>query len=129
LALVTSVSATGGGPAAWKWQNSYNLALALLLALLTLSSRFSVPWWRNALGNPVLSWIAMVSYNVYLWHAAVLEALWRRPYLPSRFVFMTPEQSWTFAIVGFALCFGVGALFTYYLERPLLRRGESSSGQ
>jgi peptidoglycan/LPS O-acetylase OafA/YrhL len=68
---------------------------------------------RQLLAWPVLLWLGLVSYGIYLWQAATLEAL----------IDLTPlhgnvfEPSLWWIPAAFAACIAAGALSWYLLER------------
>jgi peptidoglycan/LPS O-acetylase OafA/YrhL len=72
---------------------------------------------RGFLRNPVVQWIGLVSYGVYLWHEA-----WINKYLDwfDKLLFSTSVPGMVLFVVALTL---VSAAVSYsVLERPLLRR-------
>jgi peptidoglycan/LPS O-acetylase OafA/YrhL len=73
-------------------------------------------WVRRLLANPVLTWLGVVSYGVYLWHLTALSLLERwgfRDVAP-----VHPYLAWPLAAL--ALTALVAAASWYGLERPVL---------
>jgi peptidoglycan/LPS O-acetylase OafA/YrhL len=71
---------------------------------------------RHVLGNPVLLWVGVVSYGVYLWHDAVFEQA-----VTWGWVDAGPHPYVTMLAVGLAGALALAAISFYVLERPLLR--------
>lgn len=71
---------------------------------------------RRALRNPIVQWLGLVSYGVYLWHE-----LWLDRWLPwtRHHLFAAPFAT---TVGGVAALTVASAAFSYYvLERPVLR--------
>jgi peptidoglycan/LPS O-acetylase OafA/YrhL len=74
---------------------------------------------RRLLAHPVLSWLGLVSYGVFLWHLTILSLLDRwgfRGHEP-----VHPYLAWPLA--GLLIAAVVAAASWYWLERPALRLG------
>jgi len=71
---------------------------------------------RKVLAWPVLLWLGMVSYGIYLWQAATIQGLIDLTPLPGPIL----EPSLWWLPFGFAACIGAGALSWYLLERPAM---------
>jgi peptidoglycan/LPS O-acetylase OafA/YrhL len=105
----------------WLIRNGTFLAVAIFTS--ALGSLLALPAWRRVLANPVLTFLAAISYNLYLWHQVVFRwvATWSFiPHAPD----MTrgdPAWGWIVALCGLGIALGVASLVTYALERPLLR--------
>jgi peptidoglycan/LPS O-acetylase OafA/YrhL len=72
---------------------------------------------RRLLAWPVLLWLGMVSYGIYLWQAAALDAVGELTPLDVDVV----DTSLWWVPVGFAACVAAGALSWYLLERHALK--------
>jgi peptidoglycan/LPS O-acetylase OafA/YrhL len=89
-------------------------ALGMILpAVFAESGRGSV---RAVLAWPVLLWLGMISYGIYLWQAATIQGLIDLTPLPGPIL----EPSLWWIPFGFAGCIAAGALSWYLLERPVL---------
>jgi peptidoglycan/LPS O-acetylase OafA/YrhL len=99
------------------WRENWSIlgrfGLSLTFIAIALGSTFGASWWRKALGNPVLVFFSIISYNVYLWHHFIFVMMSR-----SLAAIMAPLPLTLAITLG---GFGFGAFFTYFLERPLLR--------
>jgi peptidoglycan/LPS O-acetylase OafA/YrhL len=73
---------------------------------------------RRLLGHPVLSWLGLVSYGVFLWHAPLLVNAWQNgagDVLPFSLPFVSS------LLVTAASATACAALSYYLVERPILR--------
>jgi peptidoglycan/LPS O-acetylase OafA/YrhL len=108
----------------WFIQHVLSAAVAVLLVLPAVFGHTQGGWPRRLMAWPVLAWLGIVSYGIYLWQGGwVLEA-WRqgvRDWVPSApFLVMTAVT-----LAGTVVC---AALSYYLVERPLMRwkyRGRS----
>lgn len=86
------------------------VAFLLLLPAVFGDQRGGVP--RRILANPVLAWIGLISYGIFLWHFAIASKFVRGeldlPYVPS-------------LIAITILSIAVAAVSYYLIERPILR--------
>lgn len=77
---------------------------------------------RRLLGNRVLLWVGLVSYGVYLWHAAIIAKLARLGAVDS----FSPAA---FALTALGISVLIAAVSFYAIERPSLRLGRRWSGR
>ena len=82
--------------------------------------------WRRVVANPALVWLSGISYNLYLWHEAILTQCANTGFPCAGIA--TPwavDPHWDFdffwTYVGIAVL--LAAALTYGFERPLLRLG------
>jgi peptidoglycan/LPS O-acetylase OafA/YrhL len=73
---------------------------------------------HRLLATPVLAWLGLISYGIYLWHATIVERLARTS------IGTLPTAARVTVITAAALVITVtcAAISYYALERPLLRR-------
>ncbi len=89
-----------------------DVGLALVAFLLVLPAVFGdgvkgLP--RRVLGHPLVAWIGLISYGIFLWHFAIAQEL-------------GSEMPFGLALaVTLVLSIGVAAASYYVVERPILR--------
>lgn len=93
------------------WQMRWRLAIAGLLFVLVTASTLSLPVVRRVIANPVTGFLAIISYNLYLWHLEILS-------LAQHVSLSLP--------VALVCALAVAVLVTYAVERPLLTARRSS---
>jgi peptidoglycan/LPS O-acetylase OafA/YrhL len=92
-----------------------HLAFGLIAALLLLPAVFGdraggLP--RRVLANPLVAWLGLISYGIFLWHFAISRELGAGP------VHLGPG----FLLIGtLAISIACAAASYYVVERPLLR--------
>jgi peptidoglycan/LPS O-acetylase OafA/YrhL len=104
------------------WQIDKRPLLGLAFASIALGFLLSPRWLQFALANPPLKFLAVISYNLYLYHQIVARQLlnWHiPPYTGDPHDDPAWQVNYTFA--AFAGAIGEAALVTYLFERPLLR--------
>ncbi|HMD02625.1 MAG TPA: acyltransferase [Candidatus Baltobacteraceae bacterium] len=105
------------------WQIARRSSFAASLLLLTLGSLFAYPLWQRALANPVLLFLSLISYNLYLWHQVI--GYWFVAHHIPGFVGLDPRKDpvWqlTLAAITFAAALAIATFLTFAFERPLLR--------
>ena len=105
------------------WITHDGLLLALDFTIVALGSLFAMPWWHAALANPVLVFLGLISYNLYLWHQVVArywrDLGWPRPLTPQPQDDPHWQLYYTLVIIPITIAFAT--LVTFAFERPLLR--------
>jgi len=123
LSAVTIATGEGAHQA---WHNGHRLIFGATLALLTLASIFAQAWWRAIVGNPLLVWLSVISYNLYLWNCTIVVQC-----AATGFPCSGNAAPWSlggdwgsrFFWSYIAISIAIAALVTYGIERPLLRLG------
>jgi peptidoglycan/LPS O-acetylase OafA/YrhL len=101
---------------------AHRTLLGLAFGGLAVTSCFAIRPWRAILANPVLVFLSIVSYNVYLWHTLLMIWLWKHD-VPRA---LTPnphdDDHWKlpYIALGWSLTLLVATAITYFVERPLL---------
>ncbi len=120
---VTVASGTG---AHFAWHSDHRLVFGTVMAVLTLSSLFAHPAWRRTIGNPVLVWLSVISYNLYLWHVPIKEQCAQTGFpcssIPAPW---STDANWSFHYFWsyVVLSIAIASFVTYGIERPLMARG------
>ena len=116
------------GDAEWPqlWSVQWRSAAALGCLAGALGSLFAVRGFQRALANPVLLFLAAISYNLYLWHQPVGRVLLNRHLQPFTGTDPHEDHVWqvTYWLVAVPVALGVSALLTYGVEQPILRLGK-----
>ncbi|MEA2353499.1 MAG: hypothetical protein QOJ14_1913 [Thermoleophilaceae bacterium] len=96
------------------------VALAVLLPAVFGDSAGG--WVRRLLADRRLQWLGLISYSLYLWHAAIIQKL--------------TTSGWSdtlggvpFAFIAILICIAVAAVSFYLVERPALRIGRALAGR
>jgi peptidoglycan/LPS O-acetylase OafA/YrhL len=104
--------------ARWLAEHVLYIAFGTLLALPAVFGDPRHGAIRRLLGHPVLSWVGLVSYGVFLWHASLLINAWRNgagDVLPFSLPFVSS------LLVTATSATACAALSYYLVERPILR--------
>ena len=108
------------------FQAQYRFLLSLVFSLILLSASFGGSVMRAVLGNPMMHFLAAVSYNLYIWHqwlAVHLKSVrfpyWEGSELPNMAGNTAWQHSYTWTVLITSLLFA--ALITYLFEKPLNR--------
>jgi peptidoglycan/LPS O-acetylase OafA/YrhL len=123
LASADSVAYVPGGKERWLLGNRTLFALAG--AVLGLASCLANTWWRRILTNPGLGFLAIISYNLYLWHTLVLIWMWQHGVPPAATANPHDDSHWkaVYIATGWLACLVISIAITYFIERPLLGTG------
>lgn len=84
---------------------------------------FAVRPFRAAIANPVLVFLSLVSYNLYLWHTLLMIYMWKHdiPRSASRDPHSDGHWQFLYIALGWSASLAVATAITYFIERPLLR--------
>ena len=117
------------------WQIEMRLPLALCFMGVILTTAFAAKWYRFLFSNPLMHFLSLISYNLYIWHqwlCVQLKNVWRIPAWqgddPPN-MWMVPEytqkqvafaKTWCtkYAIIITVFAFGAAILATFLIERP-----------
>jgi len=108
-----------------KWQAANRQYFGALLGVFTIASCLAYPWWRTLIANRITVFFGIISYNLYLWHQAILEYMLKHripaPWLPEPHA--DEYWKWRYVLLGLAVTIVISTFITYAIERPLLKRG------
>jgi len=101
----------------WMVQHVLSAVVAVLLVAPAVFGHREGGWPRRVMAWPVLAWLGLVSYGIYLWQGGVVLEAWRqgaRDWVPGApFLVMT--------LVTLAGTVAIAALSYYLVERPAMR--------
>ena len=108
------------------WQAHWRLPIGLLSLAFIAGGSLSFRPVQRTLANPPARFLALISYNLYLWHKPLADAL-RKYGFPAA---STPDPhddllwqgSFTGAAIGLAVL--VATILTFAVERPILAWGK-----
>jgi peptidoglycan/LPS O-acetylase OafA/YrhL len=93
----------------------FGFAFALVLASTALSERETA--WLRALNHPILQFLGLISYSVYLWHESVIWILFRAHLIGDR-----PASAFPLGLlVVLGIVLGVASVSYWAIERPTRR--------
>ncbi len=113
------------------WQMRFRTLLGASFAVLAVGSLFAAGWWKKLLANPVLLFLAAISYNLYLWHDVVLllsERL-RVPNWATADKHDDPVWQLVFSVTVPIVAIAVATAITYGFERPILQLKKTKPGE
>ncbi len=121
--LFRSCAASGDASHQQVWQMQNRMFLSLAFTGFLFGASISMKPIRKILDNRVLSAIAAVSYNLYLWHQWLIVKLCSALGAKSGADIANGGVSmqWTVMITGLVIAFVVAALITYGIEKPFSR--------
>lgn len=104
------------------WQLNDRTLLAFAFAAIALGFLWSARPLQRVLANRPLTFLALISYNLYLYHQMIARELvkWQ---LPPHGPAPQQDPRWQlhYTIVAFVVTIAQAAIVTYLFERPLLR--------
>ncbi|MGH7728512.1 MAG: acyltransferase family protein [Vulcanimicrobiaceae bacterium] len=122
-ALVLSCNAVQYDPhGADRWALWHRSLLALVIGGLLLTSCLAARWWRTLVANPLLWFLSVISYNLYLWHTVILIWMWKHGVPHAATPDPHQDDHWKplYIALGWSVCLIVSTALTYFVERPLL---------
>lgn len=120
---LAAVASAEGDIGQYQWVNAYRPLFAALFLICALGSTIAVPTWQRLIAHPVLTYLAAISYNLYLWHLEVI-VWYQNAIAPAiRHVLGSLSPIVTDILIPSLLCIAVAALTTRFIERPFLRGG------
>lgn len=106
------------------WEMYFRTPFSVAVLALTVGSALSFAAWRGLVANPLLTWLSVISYNLYLWHELVIKHC-----LSWKTICSTQPLAWrSSAMTGLqyfltllVISIAIATAVTYGFERPLLR--------
>jgi peptidoglycan/LPS O-acetylase OafA/YrhL len=103
------------------WQGHWSLfvwysAAGAVISLLVLGLTLNHGWISRLFGNPLMLFLGLVSYSLYLWHYPIIEGLAHTPWIKSIDGYRLP---WL-GLIGMSASILAAALSYYLVERPFL---------
>jgi peptidoglycan/LPS O-acetylase OafA/YrhL len=104
------------------WDVGNRTLLAAAFCGLLATSCLAARWWRALLANPLLTFLSIVSYNVYLWHTLLMIWMWKHDVPHAATKNPHDDDHWKLVYIasGWAVTLLVSTAVTYFIERPLL---------
>ncbi len=123
FALLSSANAVQYEPLGReRWELAGRTLLGVAGATLIVASCLGARWWRALLANPILVFLSLLSYNLYLWHALIEIWLVRHNLPHSANTTAHDDAAWRpwFIAISIIASLAISAGLTYFVERPLL---------
>jgi peptidoglycan/LPS O-acetylase OafA/YrhL len=107
------------------WGLAGRTAFGAVCAGLIATSCLGAAWWRALIANPVLVFLSIVSYNLYLWHTLVALWLIHHHLPPSALAIAHDDPAWRpwFVATSLGVSLAIATVLTYFVERPLIAAG------
>ena len=106
-------------------QMNRRFLLGVCLSIFSVSACFSLPAVRFLLGNRLMRWLSVLSYEFYIWHQTLAVHLkeWRLIPSVSDAPWYDGEAAWQwpYTLACFLLPLIVAVVLTYGFERPVQR--------
>ena len=99
--------------------------LSAALACLMVCLAFSAPWVRFLLGNKLMHFLSLISFQFYIYHQMLAVKLkeWGFPPSDSPTPWMEGDRPWQirYTVCCFVLALALAVLLTFLFERPIAR--------
>lgn len=107
------------------WQVKWRGLFGLAFGTIAVASLCAPRWWELLLANPPLRFLAIISYNLYLYHQMIARELLRF-HVPPYQGDPHADAAWQlqYTVVAVLVTIVEAALVTYLVERPLLKLPE-----
>jgi len=92
-------------------------AMATLLVLPAVAGRLRGGVTERILGNPLLAWLGLISYGIFLWHAPLLF------HLRGAGEYQATASAVLYTVLAWALTLVLAAASYYLVEAPIMRAG------
>lgn len=107
-----------------KWQVEYRFLLSIVYLVFILSTIMSVKSFKKIWDNRIMSFIAKISFNLYIWHCFIILKLkeyripeWEGDIPPN--MASNQEWQWKYTILCWIISFVIACIMTYGVEIPI----------
>ena len=125
MQIARAQAGSNGYDAIRQGQMDRRFSLSAVLSCFMLCSAFSIPALRFALGNPLMRFLASVSFQFYIYHQMLAVKLKEWGFPPSDYPspWSQGDYRWQvqYTLSCFLLALVLATLITYLFERPLAR--------
>ncbi len=107
------------------WQAHYRWLIGLILMFIVIGGAFAWRGWQKAIANPVLVFLSLISYNLYIWHQWVARTWAESKYFVPLTADPHQDPMWEMNvwIVSVLSAIAWTGIITWLFERPLLKHG------
>ncbi|MGC4047105.1 MAG: acyltransferase [Armatimonas sp.] len=108
------------------WQARWRLVIGVLVGIIAVTGSLSVRPLQVAIANPILRFLGFVSYNLYLWHKVIADALFHAKIPAPKTEDPHNDPAWqlTYTLVTIGISVLIATVITLALEQPILRWGK-----
>jgi peptidoglycan/LPS O-acetylase OafA/YrhL len=108
----------------YTWKATFRPFFDLALLPVTVGSLFAFGWWQRVLGNRIVTFLSLISYNLYLWHQPLALALLQRRPIPYAGTDPKADHLWGLEFMGLAALVSIAVAWAIsrFFEQPILRR-------
>jgi peptidoglycan/LPS O-acetylase OafA/YrhL len=120
ILLIWSAYTTRYAPGHTIWQSYARLPMGICLCLLVSGASHAGRIFTAVFENRLVRYFARISYNLYLWHALILQGLlWcMYPLVGQEAMRNSKAEQVIFSIVAIIVCVLVGQILTRWVEDP-----------
>jgi peptidoglycan/LPS O-acetylase OafA/YrhL len=111
-----------GSPDSFTQQPYVSPFFAILMATLLISGSHSI-YVSRLLDNRLFSWLAKLSFGIYLWHVVVIEVIARKFIEDYVYFGLSDVSQWaTISAIVLGMSIAIAAVSWKFLESPILER-------
>jgi peptidoglycan/LPS O-acetylase OafA/YrhL len=125
--LLVAIRLVPGAPDSFTKQPYVAPFYAILMAGAIVSASFSTHIYK-LLDNKLFSWIAKLSFSIYLWHMFIIEIIERKFLENYVYYGLTDSAQWVFiSAIVFMTSILIAATSWRFLESPILKYARSTT--